>query len=186
MADKTNKTDEEGHSDNSPSIPLPLSFQQIRMVAQDELIRRMEPVKVIKEESTELYRIIKDSETGEHYLHYAVFHIHVAGGGAEEEYHHLLPLEHDDVIAMALGADFPKYPDQWDRPYLRNGPDGGFVWYDPCGATGEEERYAETEAYIRDQLLAFRRHGKHGEEEVRRLFEAMDSHLPPRSEFDNK
>ncbi|WP_239614408.1 hypothetical protein [Cohnella mopanensis] len=175
MNDKTDKAD---HADNVPSISLPLSFQQIRLVAQDELVRRMEPVKMLKEESTELYRIIKDSETGEHYLHYAVFHIHVAGGGAEEEYHHLLPLEHDDVISMALGADYMEYPHQWDRSYLRNGPHEGFVWYDPSGATEEEASYAETEAYIREQLLAFRRQGNHGEEEVKRLFEAMDNHLP--------
>lgn len=177
-------SDKPESADVSPAAPLPLSFKQIRMVAQDELTRRMEPVKTLKEEDAQLYRIIKDTETGEHYLHYALFHINVAGGGAEEEYHHLLPLEHDDVIALALGAPLTEYPSQWNKTYLRNGPDGGFVWFDPKGAEEEESGYAETEAYIREQLLAFRRQGSHGEEEVKRLLDAIDNHLPPRTEYE--
>lgn len=169
-------------SEITPSAPLPLSFKNIRLVTQEELTRRSEPVKTLKEEETELYRVIKDTETGEHYLHYAVYHIHVAGGGAEEEYHHLLPLEHDDVIALALGAPLIEYPGQWDRSYLRNGPHGGFVWYDPNGANEDETEYAETEAFVREQLLAFREQGSRGEEDVRRLLDRMDKHLPPRAE----
>ncbi|TFE24882.1 hypothetical protein [Cohnella luojiensis] len=174
--------DPSGRDENFIAAPLPLSFKQIRLVTQDELTRRMEPVKVLKEDALELYRIVKDNETGEHYLHYAVFHVHVAGGGAEEEYHHLLPLTHDDVIALALGAPLFEYPSEWSQPYLRNGPHGGFVWYDPGGAADEEADYAETEAYIREQLSAFRRQGVQGEEEVRKLLENMDKNLPPRTD----
>lgn len=170
-------------SDDTPTASFPLSFKQLRFVTQDELTRRMESIKVLKEDTTELYRIIKDTEMGEHYLHYAVFHLHVAGGGVEEEYHHLLPLEHDDVIALALDSPLFEYPQQWDRPYLRNGPQGGFVWYDPEGLS-EEETYAETEAYIRAQLIAFHKQSDQGEDEVKRLFDKMDEQLPPRKNDD--
>ncbi|MCD9020978.1 hypothetical protein [Cohnella silvisoli] len=176
--------DKPDQSEKIISAPLPVSFTQLRIVSQDELTRRMEPIKALKEDVNELYRLVKDTETGEHYLHYAVFHLNVAGGGAEEEYHHLLPLEHDDVIALALGAPLFQYPGEWNCAYLRNGPDGGFVWYDPSGVSDNELKYAETEAYIREQLLAFRKSGAHGEEEVKRLLEEMDKHLPPRTEKD--
>jgi hypothetical protein len=167
---------------NVPPAPLPLSFNQLRIVTQDELTRRMASVKGLREGEGELYQLLKDTETGEHYLHYAVFHLNLAGGGAEEEYHHLLPLEHDDVIALALGAPLFEYPLQWNRAYLRNGPDGGFVWYDPSGAANDEREYAEIEAYIRERLLAFRRSGDKGEEEVKRLLEEIDRSLPQRRE----
>jgi hypothetical protein len=166
--------------DAIPTAPLPLSFTQLRIVTEVELLRRLETVKDLSEDATQLYRLVKDTETGEHYLHYAVFHLNLAGGGAEEEYHHLLPLEHDDVIALALGAPLFEYPHQWDQAYLRNGPHGSFVWYDPSGAMDGEENYAETEVYIREQLLAFRKQGAQGEEEVRRLLEKVDKRLPPR------
>jgi hypothetical protein len=169
---------------NIPSAPLPVSFTQLRIVTQDELTRRIAAVKDLKEKDGELYRLVKDTETGEHYLHYGVLHLNIAGGGAEEEYHHLLPLEHDDVIALALGAPLFQYPLQWNQAYLRNGPDGGFVWYDPGGAAEDEREYAQTEAYIRERLLAFRRSEARGEEDVKRLFEEMDQHLPPRNEQD--
>ncbi|BBI33681.1 hypothetical protein [Cohnella abietis] len=164
------------------SASLPLSFKQLRLVSQAELSSRLEAIKVLSENTTELYRLVKDTATGDHYLHYAVFHIHVAGGGVEEEYHHLLPMEHDDVIAVALGAPLFEYPHHWKHAYLRNGPHGGFVWYDPSGVTSDEAEYAEAEAYIREQLLAFHRQTNQGEEDVKRLLEAIDKHLPPPTE----
>jgi hypothetical protein len=178
------KSDQPGDSEMFPSTPLPLSFSQLRIVTQDELSSRLEPVKVLVQDAGQLYRLVKDTETGEHYLHYATFHLNVAGGGVEEEYHHLLPLEHDDVIALALGAPLFEYPQQWNRDYLRNGPHGGFVWYDPSGAMDDEHNYAETEAYIREQLLNFRKQGVQGEEEVKRLLDEMDKRLPPRKEYE--
>ncbi|RKP57382.1 hypothetical protein D7Z26_02655 [Cohnella endophytica] len=159
-----------------------MSLKQLRLVSQVELTRRLEPVKTLKEDELEMYRVVKDRETGEHYLHFAAFHIHVAGGGVEEEYHHLMPLDHDDVIALALGSPLFVYPEHWTIAYLRNGPDGGFVWYDPDGAANEETEAAETEKFLREQLLEFRASGKYGEEEVRRLLESIDQRLPPLGE----
>lgn len=166
-------------NESLPSAALPLSFQQLRVVTQEELSRRLETIKELAQDATQLYRLVKDRETGEHYLHYAVFHLNLTGGGAEEEYHHLLPLEHDDVIAIALGAPCFEYPQQWNTAYLRNGPHGGFVWYDPSGVVEDEISYAATEAYVREKLLAFRKQGQQGEEAVRKLLEEMDKRLPP-------
>lgn len=166
-------------SERSASLPLPLSFLQLRVVTQEELSRRIESVKELAQDATQLYRLVKDSETGEHYLHYGVFHINLAGGGAEEEYHHLLPLEHDDVIALALGAPLFEYPQQWNKPYLRNGPHGGFVWYDPSGVIDAEQIFTDTEANIKQQLIAFRERGELSEEAVKRFLEEMDKQLPP-------
>lgn len=193
MADKSENPDEQERSERSEKseaemnkrsetqafTPLPLSFLQLRVVSQDELSRRLLPVKDLAQDATQLYRLVKDSETGDHYLHYGVFHLNIAGGGVEEEYHHLLPLEHDDVIALALEAPLFEYPKQWNKPYLRNGPHGGFVWYDPSGVIDDEQGFADTEAYIKEQLNAFRRQGEHSEEAVKRFLDEMDKHLPP-------
>jgi len=138
------------------------------------LANRLVTVKTLAETENEAYMIEKDSETGEHYLHYAVRHLNVVAGGSEEAYHHLLPLEHDDVISLALGAPDFAYPDHWRRPYLRNGPSGGFVWYDPEGATAEGDRYAGIADEIRAKLQAFRQAGREGEAEVRLLMEELD------------
>ncbi|MFD0670239.1 hypothetical protein [Cohnella sp. GCM10027633] len=165
--------------DAGSGASLPFGFPRMRFVPEDELSRRIENVKTLSELGGELYRIVKDAETGEHYLHYASYHLNVAGGGAEEHYHHLLPLAHDDVIAYALGASWPSYPAEWHGAYLRNGPHGGFVWYDPDGAAMDEAAYEEAAAVLKEKLLAFRRSGASGEEETRRLLEDIERGLPP-------
>lgn len=157
-----------------------VSLRRLSFVPEEELRRRLAPVRVLEESSQELYRIMQDEETGEHYLHFAIRHVDLAGGGAEETYHHLMPLSHDDVIALALGDPAYRYPDAWKRPYLRNGPAGGYVWYDPAGAGEEEaETYERIAEQLRDKLLAFRREGRRGGEEVRRLLEDIDRLFPP-------
>jgi hypothetical protein len=171
---------EKGESqDQIPQVSLPVSLVQLRLVSEDQLFNRMQHVKDLSEDELQLYRLVKDAETGEHYLHYATYHLNIAGGGAEEQFHHLLPLEHDDVIALALGGAVPEFPKEWDRAYLRNGPSGGYVWFDPSGMTQDEESYALTEAIIREQLLAFRNQDQQGEEQIKQLLEEMDRRLPP-------
>ncbi|MBW5448157.1 hypothetical protein GE107_19035 [Cohnella sp. CFH 77786] len=157
----------------------PVSLTNIRVVTEEMLQVRLETVKTLAEDENEAYLIEKDAETGEHYLHYAVRHVNVAAGGAEEAYHHLMPLEHDDVIALALGAQEYAYPGFWRRPYLRNGPGGGYAWYDPDGAPEEPGRYEAIAAEIRAKLEAFRHERRGGEEEVARLMEQVDRLFEP-------
>jgi hypothetical protein len=153
---------------------LPVSFANLRIVTEDILADRIETVKTLAEDDMEAYQIEKDKQTGDHYLHYAVRHLNVAAGGAEEVYHHLMPLEHDDVIALALGSPDYSYPANWTRPYLRNGPSGGFVWYDPDGAPSQTENYDEVAKQIREKLAGFREAGRNGPEEVERLMKEVD------------
>jgi hypothetical protein len=159
--------------------PLPLA--QLRFVKEEWLRQRLEEVKVLYRDENELYRLVKDSSTGEYFLHYAVRHLNLTAGAAEEEYHHLLPLEHDEVISFALGSPFYRYPDEWQAPYLRNGSEGGYVWYDPNGAAPDIAAYEEAAAALKEKLLAFRREGSLGEEEIRRLLEETERLFPPKA-----
>lgn len=156
------------------SALLPVSLTHLRFVSEAVLSERLSRVKTLCEREHEGYYLEKDTETGEHYLHYAVRHIHVAGGGAEEHYHHLMPVSHDDVIALALGSPEYEYPANWRKPYLRNGPEGGFVWFDPDGTPEQPDQYAHIADEIRARLVAFRKAGRKGEGEVQRLMEEMD------------
>ncbi len=152
----------------------PISFSRLRLVTDKMLAARLETVKVLDEKENDVYSVEKDKETGEHYLHYAVRHLNLAAGGAEEMYHHWMPIGHDDVIALALGAPEYTYPEHWLRPYLRNGPGGGYVWYDPDGAADDHERYESIAEDIRTKLDAFRKEGRSGEEDIRRLMDEID------------
>ena len=164
---------------DTPNAHLPLSFTHMQLVSEGELTRRIVTVKLLREQDGELYRLVKDAETGEHYLHYAVYHLNVAGGGAEEHYHHLLPVPHDEIIAMALGSPWPEYPSQWQDAFLRNGPHGGFVWYDPNGATMDEAAYEAAAEMLKEKLFEFRRSGSRSEEDIKRLFDTIERKLPP-------
>jgi hypothetical protein len=51
--------------------------------------------------------------------------------GSEQSYHHLLPLSHDDVLGLMFNGEPYAYPDHWRKPFLRNGPEGYYIWFDP-------------------------------------------------------
>lgn len=151
------------------------SFREMASVAGGELERRLSGVRELEQSETESYRVVKDEETGEHYLHYRYIHRHVAEGGAEEAFHQLMPLSSDDVLELLFsGAEF-RYPAAWARPFLRNGPDGEYIWYDPRpsfeGADEEAEREAEK---LRAALAEFKRKGRFAAEDVERLFRELD------------
>jgi|HigsolmetaAR203D_1030402.scaffolds.fasta_scaffold00194_1 hypothetical protein len=152
------------------------SFQTMKLVPSDLLQNRVETVQELLVSDLEQYEIVKDVETGEHYLHYAYLHINVAGGGVREYYHQLMPLETDDVLAIVLGEQAYTYPDHWRKPFLRNGPDQYYVWFDPQGVTDgeEQERIADE---LRTKLLEFKEQGRYDEESVRRMLEMMDKLL---------
>jgi len=94
------------------------SFQTMKLVPSDLLQNRVETVQELLVSDLEQYEIVKDVETGEHYLHYAYLHINVAGGGVREYYHQLMPLETDDVLAIVLGEQAYTYPDHWRKPFF--------------------------------------------------------------------
>lgn len=167
-----------GPSGSGAAYP-PIPLENLRFVSDEMLAERLEAVKTLEENDNEAYMIEKDSATGRHYLHYAVRHLNLAGGGAEEAYHHLMPLAHDDVIALALGAGDYRYPEDWKQAYLRNGPNGGYVWYDPSGAADDAGLYDSLASEIRVKLETFRSVGRSGEDDVKRLLEDVDRLFGP-------
>ncbi|WP_426453943.1 hypothetical protein ACP26L_15960 [Paenibacillus sp. S-38] len=154
------------------------SWSESRQVSSQELQERLETVRTLQENELEMYEIAKDKLTGEHYLHYSYLHRNLAGApgagaGGEEVFHQLLPLDSDDVLGVLFSEQPYAYPQHWKRAFLRNGPEGHYVWFDPAYA--EEE--AENEAYgldLASRLAEFKRQGNVSEEAVKRFLEELD------------
>ncbi|MFC0214671.1 hypothetical protein ACFFK0_19890 [Paenibacillus chartarius] len=149
------------------------SLQDIGKVPAELLAERLEPVRELTKTELELYEIVKDRATGEHYLHYAYVHRNVADMSAEESFHHLLPLSSDSVLGLLFNDDPYAYPEYWRSPFLRNGPEGYYVWFDP--GQPSEEALAELEGQrIREKMEQFKRNGAFDEASVRKLLEELD------------
>lgn len=153
------------------------SWQDSKRVASASIADRLETVKPLKEDELELYEIAKDKATGEHYLHYAYLHRNLAaagpGSGQEEIFHHLMPLGSDDVLGILFSGAPYAYPEHWSKPFLRNGPEGDYVWFDPTYAD-EEARHEAIGKEIEEQLRLFKQAGELSQEEVRKLLERLD------------
>jgi hypothetical protein len=149
------------------------SFKQDKKIANELLQQRIITVKELKQDELEMYEIAKDSETGDHYLHYSYLHRNLADTGTPEVYHQLLPLESDDVLGFIFGEQAFTYPDHWHKPFLRNGPDGFFIWFDP---DNDEERRQNEEygVQLTEKLKKFKEAGSLDPESVRRLLEDLD------------
>jgi len=150
-----------------------MSLRERQVVPGELLERRIEEVRELEASETERYGIVKDTVTGEHYLHYRYVHRDVAAGGAASAYHQLMPIDNDEVLGFLFNGDAFRYPEAWRRPYLRNGPDDQYVWFDPSPALEADEAEREA-ARIRETLLAFKRKGEFGEKDVERLLRELD------------
>lgn len=157
-----------------------MSFVEMRRIPSDWLQERLETVKPLKEEALEMYEVAKDKLTGEHYLHYAYLHKQIAAIGpessGEETFHHLMPLTSDDVLGLVFGEQSYEYPDNWTQSFLRNGPDGDYVWFDPS-YTEQEAESEEIGTNLQEQLLRFKQSSDRSEEAVRKLLEELDRTL---------
>lgn len=151
------------------------SWKDMRQVPQDALQVRIESVKTLQADENELYEIVKDRETGDHYLHYSYRHLHVADG-TEETFHQLLPLDSDDVLSYVFGEQSYRYPDHWTRAFLRNGPDGSYVWFDPSELQEEADKQRKAEEMV-DIMRAFKSSGQVDEASVKRMLEEIDRKL---------
>ena len=85
----------------------------------------------------------------------------------------MLPLETDDVLALVLGEQAFHFPDHWRKPFLRNGPAGFYVWFDPSG-TEELARYEKLGAEIASILTEFKRQGRFDEQAIRDVVERLN------------
>ncbi|ULL15760.1 hypothetical protein DVH26_15695 [Paenibacillus sp. H1-7] len=157
-----------------------MSFVEMRRIPSDWLQERLETVKPLKEEALEMYEVAKDKLTGEHYLHYAYLHKQIAAVGpesnGEETFHHLMPLTSDDVLGLVFGEQSYEYPENWSQSFLRNGPDGDYVWFDPS-YTDQEAESEEMGVNLQEQLLRFKQSSDRSEEAVRKLLEELDRTL---------
>lgn len=138
------------------------TLREMKQISSELLQERLEPVRVLREDELELYEISKDRETGEHYLHYAYIHRNVAaagpGAGETESFHHLLPISSDEVLGLLFNDDAYAYPEHWHKPFLRNGPDGSYVWFDP-GYVDEQEASEALAQQIAEEIARLKSAG---------------------------
>jgi hypothetical protein len=152
----------------------PDSLQRLKQIAADLVQERMEFVKELETDNLTGYSIMKDRVTGEHYLHYAYMHRSFnSREPAEESFHYLLPIESDDVLGMMFGEQGFTYPEHWQQAFLRNGPLGTYVWYDPSGEMEEAESVAMAQQ-IQERLLRFKQESSGSPEDVGRLMEEFE------------
>jgi hypothetical protein len=151
-----------------------VSLKESKAVPSELLERRIAEVKPLVATETEQYSVVKDTETGEHYLHYRYIHRDVAAGGAESAYHHLMPIDSDDVLGILFGEQPYRYPEAWKVPFLRNGPEQEYIWFDPEPAFGAEDGEREA-ARIREALLAFKQQGSFDAKDVEKLLRELDA-----------
>jgi hypothetical protein len=157
-----------------------VSFKEWKSVPGELLEQRIEEIKPLNATETEQYSVVKDTETGEHYLHYRYIHRDIAAGGAESAYHHLMPMETDDVLGLLFSEHPYSYPDAWTKPYLRNGPDQEYIWFDPAPAFGADEGEREA-ARIRETLLKFKQQGSYDAKGVEQLLRELDAKNDPKA-----
>lgn len=155
------------------------SFHAQTLVTEEELQSRLNGIHVLKEDKHELYEIQKDVWTGEHYLHYAYKHINLKEEGNEEICHQLLPLENDEVLGLMFGNDPYAYPEAWIRSFLRNGPTGHYVWFDP-EAEKEYGDDGQRELDIAETIKRYKQKGEVDEQSAKRLLAEIDQIMRPR------
>lgn len=148
------------------------SLSEMKLIAADVLAERIELVQTIAEQDAEGYEIVKDRLTGEHYIHYYYKQINFAGG-EPEMYYQLMPIDHDEVVRLVIERDQYEYPDHWQKPFLRNGPDEQYIWFSPEYADdfAESMRIGKE---IEQKLLAFKKSGVTDKEAVEKLLAELD------------
>lgn len=147
------------------------SWTNLDKIAADQLQERLTTIKELEAPEFESYEIMKDNETGEHYLHYAYLHRDITAGGAEEQFHYLMPLENDEVLSLMFTDQAYTYPEHWHKSFLRNGPIGYYIWFDP-GEEINELDPAVTEMMNKlQQLKALK---QTDEESIRKVLDEMD------------
>lgn len=152
------------------------SLTKMRMVPDSLLEQRIDEVQSLSEddEKHEYYRIVKDLQTGEHYLHYAYMHWDVGRAEQPEWFHQFMPLDADEVLALALGEQAYTYPEHWPRAFLRNGPPGQYVWFEQ-DVIEEEEKYEKLAKDIQQVLLRYKKQGKMDEATIEKMWKDIDA-----------
>jgi len=149
------------------------SLKEQRKIAWDVLQMRIETVQQLAAGERESYEVAKDTATGEHYLHYSYLHRNFSASGEPEVFHQLLPIETDDVLGLVFGEQPYTYPQHWREPFLRNGPEDFYIWFDPSGEL-DAEQDQEMARELMDKLQQFREAGSFDAGEIARLMDELD------------
>jgi flagellar biosynthesis/type III secretory pathway chaperone len=149
-----------------------LSFPQ----QKQEFLSRLETLKELEQTDFETYSLVKDRESGQHYLRYSFTHINLSEGGRRDEYHHFLPLQSDDVLGLMFGEQPYRFPDHWKTTYLRSGTDDRIMPFDPSENHDLEEA-AKTEQAMLAKLLQYKQEWMETDDKerlTRQLFSELD------------
>lgn len=123
---------------------------------KEEFLSCLETVKELEQSEFETYSIVKNSETGEHYLHYFLSHINLSEGGRRDNYDHFLPLDSDDVLGLIFGEQDHRFPDHWRSTYLRSGNDNRLIPFDPSENHDLDDDAAAAELAMLEKLEQFK------------------------------
>ncbi|WCK54047.1 hypothetical protein PP175_22465 [Aneurinibacillus sp. Ricciae_BoGa-3] len=148
------------------------SLHTLKVVPQEVLQNRIQTVKELTGDEHNKYSIVKDNETGEHYIRYTYHHLNLMEGGTEETFDHLLPVESDEVVAVALGEASYEYPDSWNRKYLQGSHAEPYLWFDPSSLQ-EKEDEQKGEAFT-SMLTDFKKSGQYDEDSIKNLLNRID------------
>ncbi|NEW06508.1 hypothetical protein GK047_10845 [Paenibacillus sp. SYP-B3998] len=149
------------------------SLQQQQKIASETLASRIISVKELLKTELDMYEVAKDQLTGEHYLHYAYMHRDFTQTGEPESFHNLLPIDSDDVLGFIFGEQAFAYPEHWLKPFLRNGPEGFYIWFDPTHEV-EHQHDEVIAADLLQKLKEFRENGALDSDSVRKLLADLD------------
>lgn len=117
--------------------------------SRETFLQKLEVVRELSRYDMERYAIVKEAETGQHYLHYSFIQLNLYEGGNREEYDFFLPLEADDVLGILLGDQPYHYPEHWTKVYWRSGRDDRLIRFDPTGELDEQEGMALIQSLLR-------------------------------------
>ncbi|WP_281887323.1 hypothetical protein [Paenibacillus sp. YYML68] len=151
------------------------SWTEWKLVPVSSIQGRLQSVRPLREEEHEQYELTKDQATGEHYVHYSYMHRNIGAigtSGQDEIFHQLLPVSSDDVLGILFGEQPYTYPEHWRTSFLRNGPEGEYVWFDPSYVE-EEQQYEAVGRTIVDELARFKEQGDLSEEALQRLLDRL-------------
>ncbi|WP_139489475.1 hypothetical protein [Brevibacillus dissolubilis] len=126
-----------------------------QLPTKSEFLSTLETVKELSQNEFDIYSVVKEKATGQHYLRYHFIHYNLSEGGHRDAYDYFLPLDSDDVLSIVLGDAPYQYPEHWQKVYLRTGHDERLVYFDPT-ENFDIEGDAEEEQAILEALARYK------------------------------
>lgn len=150
---------------------MPEAFEQMKKVSKATWEDRTETVQELERSDTQRYALVKDTETGQHYLLYTMEYRNLQEGGEIETIDHIMPVNHDDVLAYVFQEEAYDFPDAWNKAYLRTGEGENLIWFDPAYLE-EDEAIGQD---IQDSIRKLNQQGDADPDTIRRFFKNIDN-----------